>query len=172
MASGSPRSIRALTPIGFISPTACASAAANGRTWTETVRIVRVPCRFGGERPYFICPGVVSGIACGRRVAKLLRRGSLLPLPALLWSRLCQPARRRMDRMLRRANKIRMRLGGEPGMAALFPERPKACGSGPTSACVIVFDAEMAAEDEIRRAAGAASTTRLGRSRPKSRPWR
>jgi hypothetical protein len=37
----------------------------------ETVRIVRVACRFGGARPYFICPGVVNGIACGRRVAKL-----------------------------------------------------------------------------------------------------
>jgi hypothetical protein len=37
----------------------------------ETVRIVRVPCRFGGSRAYFICPGFVNGIACGRRVAKL-----------------------------------------------------------------------------------------------------
>src|SRR4030088_1864312 len=24
----------------------------------ETVRIVRVACRFGGARPYFVCPGV------------------------------------------------------------------------------------------------------------------
>ena len=37
----------------------------------EVVRIVRVACRFGGTRPYFVCPGVVNGIACGRRVAKL-----------------------------------------------------------------------------------------------------
>jgi hypothetical protein len=37
----------------------------------ETVRIVRVPCRFGGARPDFICPGVVNGISCGRRVGKL-----------------------------------------------------------------------------------------------------
>lgn len=37
----------------------------------ETVRIVRVACRFGGAGPYFVCPGVVKGIACGRRVAKL-----------------------------------------------------------------------------------------------------
>jgi hypothetical protein len=37
----------------------------------ETIDIVRVPCRYGGTRPYFICPGVVNGIACGRRVAKL-----------------------------------------------------------------------------------------------------
>ena len=43
----------------------------------ETVRIVRVPCRFGGERPYFICPGVVNGIACGRRVVKLHGPGAI-----------------------------------------------------------------------------------------------
>ena len=41
----------------------------------ETVRIVRVPCRFGGDRPYFVCPGVVNGTACGRRVAKLYGPG-------------------------------------------------------------------------------------------------
>src|SRR4051812_29932632 len=46
----------------------------SGAEWqdvSETVRIVRVPCRLGGSRPYFICPGVVNGSYCGRRVAKL-----------------------------------------------------------------------------------------------------
>ena len=38
--------------------------------------IVWMPCRFGGARPYFICPGVVNGIACGRRVAKLYGAGT------------------------------------------------------------------------------------------------
>ena len=38
---------------------------------SETVRIVRTPCRLGGSRPYFMCPGVVNGVYCGRRVAKL-----------------------------------------------------------------------------------------------------
>ena len=41
----------------------------------ETVRIVRLPCRYGGVRPYFICPGVVNGRACGRRAAKLYGPG-------------------------------------------------------------------------------------------------
>lgn len=32
-------------------------------------------CRFGGERPYFRCPGVVAGRHCGRRVARLFGAG-------------------------------------------------------------------------------------------------
>ena len=43
----------------------------SGGEWeeiAETVGIVRVPCRLGGPRPYFICPGVANGIACGRRL--------------------------------------------------------------------------------------------------------
>src|SRR5690349_2711759 len=31
----------------------------------ETVRLVRLACRFGGSRPYFICPGVANAVACG-----------------------------------------------------------------------------------------------------------
>ncbi len=30
-----------------------------------------------------------------------------------------------MDRAFRKANKVRMRLGGEPGMAGAFPGKPK-----------------------------------------------
>jgi len=41
----------------------------------EVVRIVRVACRFGGTRPYFICPGVVNGIACRWRVVMLYGPG-------------------------------------------------------------------------------------------------
>ncbi len=41
----------------------------------EPVPIVRVPCRFGSSRPYLLCPGVVDGITCGRRVVKLYQRG-------------------------------------------------------------------------------------------------
>jgi len=91
----------------------------------ETVRIVRLPCRYGGSRPYFTCPGVVNGIACGRRVVKLYGPGRYF---------LCRHCYRLVnasqnevawDRSLRRAGKIRRRLGGEDGTATPFPSRPK-----------------------------------------------
>ncbi len=92
---------------------------------SETVRIVRVACRFGGARPFFICPGVVNGVACGRRVAKLHGPGRYF------LCRLCYPlvhssqSEGALDRTLRRADKIRQRLGGSPGMTAPFPPKPK-----------------------------------------------
>jgi hypothetical protein len=91
----------------------------------EPVRIIRVPCSYGGSRPYFICPGVVNGITCGRRVVKLYGPGRYFLCRQCY--RLAYSSQRedRMDRTLRRANKIRQRLGGDPGMASLFPERPK-----------------------------------------------
>src|SRR5262245_11227046 len=103
-------------------------ARIGGADWedvAETVRIVRVCCRFGGTRPYFICPGVVNGIACGRRVAKLYGPGRYFLCRHCY--RLAHASQREgaMDRALRRANRIRQRLGGEPGMAEPFPPKPK-----------------------------------------------
>jgi hypothetical protein len=91
----------------------------------ETIRIVRVPCRFGGTRPYFICPGVVNGVSCGRRVAKLHGPGRYFLCRHCY--RLASASQRedRYDRALRRANNIRRRLGGDPGIVSLLPRRPK-----------------------------------------------
>src|SRR5215212_9305493 len=36
-----------------------------------TVPLSWTACNFGGKRPWFVCPGVVNGRYCGRRVAKL-----------------------------------------------------------------------------------------------------
>jgi hypothetical protein len=89
----------------------------------ETVRIVRVPCRFGGARPYFICPG--GGTECGRRIAKLYLSGRYFlcrhcdDLPYASQSEAAP------DRAFRRASKIRARLGGQPGILSPFPDRPK-----------------------------------------------
>ncbi len=116
----------------------------------ETVRIIRVPCRFGGTRPYFICPGVVNGIACGRRVAKLHGPGRYFLCRHCY--RLAHASQREanLDRSLRRANKIRMRLGGEPGMAEPFPARPKGMWRRTYNRMrEQVFEAEMLADEAL-----------------------
>jgi hypothetical protein len=87
----------------------------------QTVRIVRVPCRFGGSRPYFIC----SGISCGRRVAQLHGPGRYFLCRHCYGLAYQSQREQRHDRALRRANAVRMRLGGKPGMARPFPEKPK-----------------------------------------------
>jgi hypothetical protein len=91
----------------------------------ETVPIVRVPCRFGGARPYFICPGVVNGVACGGRVAKLHGPRHYFLCRHCYRLAYASQSEGAWDRALRRANKIRQRLGGDPGMAAPFPQKPK-----------------------------------------------
>jgi hypothetical protein len=95
----------------------------------------------GGDRPYrpralplrrqsslfhhFICPGVVNGIACGRRVVKLYAEGRYFLCRHCYRLANASQSESAYDRTLRRANKIRQRLGGEAGMAAAFPPKPK-----------------------------------------------
>jgi hypothetical protein len=87
----------------------------------EPVPLEWTPCNFGGERPWFLCPGV----GCGRRVAVLygLRKYFLC--------RHCYDLRyesQRQDksgRALRQAQKIRQRLGGSANMMEPFPEKSK-----------------------------------------------
>ena len=43
----------------------------------QRIPIQWTPCRFGGERAWFICDVMTSGIHCGRRVAKLYNGGRL-----------------------------------------------------------------------------------------------
>jgi hypothetical protein len=91
----------------------------------EVIPIARVPCRFGGTRPYFICKGFRAGKECQRRVAKLYlsnryflcRHCSQLTYTSQ-WE---QP----WERALRRANKLRQRLGIDNLMAGAPPEMPK-----------------------------------------------
>ena len=60
----------------------------DGRAVEQSTSIVWTPCRFGGTRPYFICPGMANGIACSRRVTKLYgaARYFLCWLPEELWN--------------------------------------------------------------------------------------
>ena len=96
----------------------------------DAVPLVRVPCRFGGGRPYFLCPGLLNEIACGRRVTKLYAAGWHFRCRHCHQLAYASQGEERWERRLRRANKTRERvilerLGGAPGLAALCPPKPK-----------------------------------------------
>ena len=83
------------------------------------VQLDRTPCYFGGERPWFRCPG------CGRRTAQLYGADQLFSC------RRCQalayPSQGHSpdERARLRAQIIRTRLGGTANMFAAFPDKPK-----------------------------------------------
>jgi len=92
--------------------------------WTDVdyrIQLTRTPCRFGGERTWFVCPGR----GCGRRVAKLYSVGRYYVCRHcgnLAYSSQREDAG---DRALSRAQAIRKRLGGSANMLELFPPKPK-----------------------------------------------
>ena len=98
--------------------------SADGGEWeslTESVLIVRVPCRYGGARPYFICPGN----ACGRRVVKLyLAHCHFRCRDCAQLAYACQ-RESAFDRKLRRANKARERLSRGADSDDICLPRPK-----------------------------------------------
>lgn len=90
----------------------------------EFVSITWKDCRFGGQRAYFICPGIVNGRGCYRRVAKLyIANRYFLCRHCNRLSYACQ-SETRVDRLLRGANKLRVKMGGEPGLESYVP-KPK-----------------------------------------------
>lgn len=87
----------------------------------ETVPLEWTPCNFGGERPWFLCPGV----GCGRRVAVLYGPGKYF-LCRHCYDLVYESQRENgMNRALRQAQNIRTRLGGGANMLEPFPEKPK-----------------------------------------------
>jgi hypothetical protein len=87
----------------------------------EPVELAWTACNFGGERPWFVCPGT----GCGRRVALLYGPGGYF-LCRHCYDLVYESQRENeMDRALRRAQKIRKRLGGSTNMMEPFPEKPK-----------------------------------------------
>jgi hypothetical protein len=87
----------------------------------EPVPLTWTACNFGGERPWFVCPG--SG--CGRRVAVLYGPGRYF-LCRHCYDLVYESQRENeMHRALCRAQAIRERLGGSANMMEPFPEKPK-----------------------------------------------
>ncbi len=92
---------------------------------SEVIPITRAPCRYGGTRPYFLCPGVVNGRHCGRRVAKLYAGGRYFLCRHCYRLTYASQSESEHDRVLRRRDKRRMRLGGNPGTESFWLRKPK-----------------------------------------------
>ncbi len=112
----------------------------------EQVALARTPCRYGGARPSFLCPGCLS------------RRAVLYSLGGLFRCRGCHglaygsTREGRPERMIRRAAEVRRRLGGKPWPGASGSRRPSrvGCTGGRTPRLVQVLRrCEVAAIHDI-----------------------
>jgi hypothetical protein len=96
--------------------------------WSDAVQRIPIawtPCRFGGERPWFVCSVTANGMYCGRSVTNLYGAGRLFACRhcyQLAYASQQQPAHLRG---LGKSQKVRMRLGGSPNMLEGFPDKPK-----------------------------------------------
>jgi hypothetical protein len=100
----------------------------NGCDWEsveEPILLTETNCHYGGARPWFRCPDVRNGQYCGRRVRKLFLASRLFVCRHCLGLAYTCQSEQPMQRHNRRANKMRIALGGEPGTGALLPRKPK-----------------------------------------------
>jgi hypothetical protein len=84
------------------------------------VRIVCTPCNLGGSRAWFICPAV----GCGRRVA-ILYGGGIFACRRFYRLAYASSREDAGDRATRRADRLRARLGWEPGILNGEGGKPK-----------------------------------------------
>jgi hypothetical protein len=109
-----------------------------GEDWTDVEQRVTTawtPCRFGGERPWFICSVYANGTYCGRQVTKLYDAGRLFAC------RHCfgLPTRASRNRPIYVVCGRRKKSGCDWVVALVFSitsrKSLKARTGGPTSAC-------------------------------------
>jgi hypothetical protein len=102
------------------------SGAEDWQTVQQRVPIRWTPCRFGGERPWFVCDVSANGVYCGRRVAKLYGGGRLFACRHCY--RLGYAVQRGglMDRAHHRLARLHRKLGADyDGPDGPPPPRPK-----------------------------------------------
>lgn len=84
----------------------------------EVITLAWTSCPFGGQRPWFVCPG------CARRCGVLYASAAGFRCRRCL--ALAYPSQRETpgERAARRLQAIRERLGGSPNLLAPFPPKP------------------------------------------------
>src|SRR5215218_3439514 len=85
----------------------------------ERIGLERTPCRYGGERPWFRCPG------CGRRRAVLYSVGGRFRCRGCHDLAYGSTREGAGERDHRRADGLRSRLGAPAGTRVAMPEKPK-----------------------------------------------
>jgi hypothetical protein len=92
----------------------------------QSVPITWTACALGGQRPWFVCDVLNSGVRCEHRVAKIY-----LGTSPVFACRHCQcltyasQNKTTRLRLIGKAMKIRMKLSGSPNLCEPFPDRPK-----------------------------------------------
>ena len=95
------------------------SASGDWEDVMEPISLTWTACNFGGERPWFVCPGA----GCGRRVADLYGGSAGRYLLCRHCYDLVYESQR--DNKMHRAQDIRRRLGGSANTTEPYPEKPK-----------------------------------------------
>ena len=93
-----------------------------GGEWENVEQIIyldQTPCNYGGHRTWFLCPG------CLKRIAVLYRVGKYFRCRHCYGLTYSSQKKNRMDRLCKKASKIRMRMGGDGSLLDLFPDKPK-----------------------------------------------
>jgi hypothetical protein len=99
-----------------------------GEGWADVEQrfpVVWTSCRFGGNRPWFVCSVCANGSCCGRQIAKLYQAGRLFACRHCYRLAYASQQESAHERGLLKAQRIRMRLGGSANMLDDFPEKPK-----------------------------------------------
>jgi hypothetical protein len=99
--------------------------AAEPKYLLQRVPIHRTKCHLGGERPWFNCIVCTSGKPCGRRAAKLYRVGHLFACRHCWGLVYASQQEIPVRRAMRRARKIKMRLGGSDDPLEPLPQKPR-----------------------------------------------
>ena len=136
--------VRSLRESGELEAGDVAVTIPNGRE-VQTVGVEWTPCTFGGERPWLLCPG------CGRRVGVLYDAGEGI------FCRICgnlayrEENATRPGRVILRAKKLHVRLGGTGNLLEELP--PKARARALTELSESAYDRLRARGEATMRAA-------------------
>jgi hypothetical protein len=85
----------------------------------QTVSFDLTPCNYGGHRTWFLCP------RCWKRVAVLYGAGKYFLCRHCYDLTYSSQQENRADRLMRKARKIRERMGGGASLIDPFPDKPK-----------------------------------------------